>query len=101
MRAYVSSSEYIDPPVYDNMSIVTHSNPEAFPSVLRQKRQLVSNALDENAAMATEQTTIKEKCPGCGNEEMNYHTLQLRSADEGSTVFYDCPRCGYKFSQNN
>ncbi|PKI85314.1 Glo2p [Malassezia vespertilionis] len=60
------------------MSIVTHSNPEAFPSVLRQKRQLVSNALDENAAMATEQTTIKEKCPGCGNEEMNYHTLQLR-----------------------
>jgi len=52
-------------------------------------------------AVAAEQATIKEKCPNCGNDEMNFHTLQLRSADEGSTVFYDCPKCGYKFSQNN
>jgi len=87
-------------PVYDNLSIVTRSHPSAFPSVLRQKRQLVShvNRKDEETM---EQATIKEKCPGCGNEEMNFHTLQLRSADEGTTVFYDCPKCGYKFSQNN
>lgn len=86
--------------VYDNLSIVTRSHPSAFPSVLRQKRQLVShvNRKDEETM---EQATIKEKCPGCGNEEMNFHTLQLRSADEGTTVFYDCPKCGYKFSQNN
>ena len=86
--------------VYDNLSIVTRSHPSAFPSVLRQKRQLVSHVsrTDENTM---EQATIKEKCPGCGNEEMNFHTLQLRSADEGTTVFYDCPKCGYKFSQNN
>lgn len=87
--------------VYDNMEIVTRSHPSAFPSVLRQKRQLVSNALGDDGGAAMEQATIKEKCPGCGNEEMNFHTLQLRSADEGSTVFYDCPKCGYKFSQNN
>lgn len=88
-------------PVYDNLSIVTHSHPSAFPSVLRQKRQLVSHADGERELETMEQATIKEKCPGCGNEEMNYHTLQLRSADEGTTVFYDCPKCGYKFSQNN
>ena len=88
--------------VYDNLSIVTRSHPSAFPSVLRQKRQLVTNNLSTgDTAKPAEQATIKEKCPGCGHDEMNFHTLQLRSADEGTTVFYDCPKCGYKFSQNN
>ena len=61
----------------------------------------LGHADGERELETMEQATIKEKCPGCGNEEMNYHTLQLRSADEGTTVFYDCPKCGYKFSQNN
>jgi len=86
--------------VYDNLAIVPRSHPTAFPSILRQKRQRVSHTGDDGD-VEMEQATIKEKCPGCGNEEMNYHTLQLRSADEGTTVFYDCPKCGYKFSQNN
>ncbi|CAO3626655.1 unnamed protein product [Mucor hiemalis] len=44
---------------------------------------------------------IKEKCPNCGHHEMEYHTMQLRSADEGQTVFYNCKKCGYKYSVNN
>jgi len=32
---------------------------------------------------------------------MRYYTQQLRSADEGSTVFYSCGQCGYKYSTNN
>lgn len=39
---------------------------------------------------------IKEKCPKCGNDELIYNTAQLRSADEGQTVFYTCDRCDYK-----
>lgn len=35
-------------------------------------------------------------CPKCGRGEMVYNTAQLRSADEGQTVFYSCEGCGYK-----
>lgn len=38
---------------------------------------------------------IKHQCPACNREEMMYSTAQLRSADEGQTVFYSC-ECGYK-----
>lgn len=38
---------------------------------------------------------IKHQCPSCGADEMMYNTAQLRSADEGQTVFYSC-ECGYK-----
>ncbi|KAF9764727.1 DNA-directed RNA polymerase I subunit RPA12 [Nosema granulosis] len=38
---------------------------------------------------------IKYQCPNCGADEMMYNTAQLRSADEGQTVFYSC-ECGYK-----
>lgn len=36
---------------------------------------------------------VERKCPKCGNETMSYATLQLRSADEGQTVFYTCTQC--------
>lgn len=44
--------------------------------------------------MQTE-ATIRQTCEKCGREEVRYYTLQLRSADEGSTVFYTC-ECGHK-----
>ena len=37
---------------------------------------------------------VEEKCPQCGNPELEFHTMQLRSADEGTTVFYECRECG-------
>ncbi|XP_014357369.2 DNA-directed RNA polymerase I subunit RPA12 [Papilio machaon] len=44
---------------------------------------------------------VERKCPKCGNDRMSYATLQLRSADEGQTVFYTCVVCKYKETENS
>jgi len=44
--------------------------------------------------------TVKESCPNCNNDTMTFYTLQLRSADEGQTVFYECLKCGHSYSTN-
>ncbi|XP_074098313.1 RNA polymerase I subunit RpI12 [Cotesia typhae] len=44
---------------------------------------------------------IERKCPQCGNDKMSYVTLQLRSADEGQTVFYTCLKCKFKETENS
>ncbi|KAK6619200.1 hypothetical protein RUM43_009325 [Polyplax serrata] len=44
---------------------------------------------------------VERRCAKCGNDIMSYATLQLRSADEGQTVFYTCTKCGYKETENS
>lgn len=44
---------------------------------------------------------VERKCPKCGNDKMSYATVQLRSADEGQTVFFTCTECKYKESENS
>jgi len=45
--------------------------------------------------------TIDKKCPKYGHDKMSYAALQLRSADEGQTVFSTCLKCKYKESENS
>ncbi|CAI5758002.1 unnamed protein product [Candida verbasci] len=84
---------------FENLKVITQSSEDAFPSKLKSNRSLVKTTLKKDEL--DEGATIKEKCPKCGNEEMQYHTLQLRSADEGATVFYTCTKCQYRFRTNN
>jgi DNA-directed RNA polymerase subunit M/transcription elongation factor TFIIS len=73
--------------------IFTESKPSAFPSSLRAKRSEVQTVTDEE----TQNATIRETCGKCGREEVRYYTQQLRSADEGTTVFFHC-ECGHKYA---
>ncbi|KAI8458391.1 hypothetical protein BY996DRAFT_6410958 [Phakopsora pachyrhizi] len=83
----------------EDVRIITRSSQDAFPSTLRQKRALVQH---NNQSSHTQLAPLMdETCPKCKNPQMRYHTLQLRSADEGTTVFYECPVCGHKHSTNN
>lgn len=77
--------------------IVSRSKPSAFPSALRSKHADVQNVNVEDLQV---ESVIDKDCPECGRKEMFFHTKQLRSADEGTTVFYRC-ECGYKENTNN
>ncbi|KAJ0167107.1 DNA-directed RNA polymerase I subunit RPA12 [Colletotrichum tanaceti] len=79
-------------------TIVTQTKPSDFPSQLRQKLQSNVQAVDR--ANVNTEATIRETCPKCGREEVRFTAVQLRSADEGSTIFFTCD-CGFKWSQNN
>ncbi|KFH47165.1 DNA-directed RNA polymerase I subunit-like protein [Hapsidospora chrysogenum ATCC 11550] len=70
---------------------VSNSSTNTFPSELRDRRGVVKRA--KPAHSADTWSTIDVKCPKCHANKVRYTTLQLRSADEGSTVFYSCSEC--------
>lgn len=35
----------------------------------------------------------ERRCSACGHNQMSYMAIQMRSADEGQTVFYTCLKC--------
>ncbi|CEJ85083.1 Putative DNA-directed RNA polymerase subunit [[Torrubiella] hemipterigena] len=78
--------------------ITTQSKPSDFPSALRQKLQSNVQAVERHT-LNTEMR-INERCPKCGREEVNYTNVQLRGADEGSTVIFMCD-CGHSWQQDN
>ncbi|KAG8425126.1 DNA-directed RNA polymerase I core subunit rpa12 [Metarhizium acridum] len=78
--------------------IVTQSKPSDFPSFLRQKLQSNVQAVERHKLKTS--STVQERCPKCGREEVTYTNVQLRSADEGSTLIYNC-ECGHSWHENN
>ncbi|PNP75676.1 hypothetical protein FNYG_11085 [Fusarium nygamai] len=77
---------------------VTQTKPSDFPSFLRQKLQSSVQAVEKHNLQTD--STVRETCPKCGREEVKYTNVQLRGADEGSTVIYLCD-CGNSWHENN
>lgn len=77
--------------------VITKSAPTTKPAWVADEGKDEGSAGKEMVKHAT----IEESCPRCNHPELYFYTMQLRSVDEGSTVFYECPECAYKFSQNN
>ncbi|KAL7423077.1 DNA-directed RNA polymerase I core subunit rpa12 [Cryptotrichosporon argae] len=86
---------------YENLATKTYSSPNAFPSPLKAKRQLVQNTIKGGEAAKDRDPVAQEKCQKCGHIGLSYKEMQLRSADEGSTIFYKCLSCGDQTSTNN
>jgi DNA-directed RNA polymerase I subunit RPA12 len=72
----------------NNLQVVTSSAPLAAPPAW-----LAAGAEKKKKADKPVHSTVEEPCPKCNNPQMLFYTMQLRSADEGSTVFYECPKC--------
>jgi DNA-directed RNA polymerase I subunit RPA12 len=73
------------------------------PTPIWAKSDAEQEALRQQQQQSGETTraTIDEPCIKCGTREVGYYTVQLRSVDEGQTVFYECPKCKYTWSINN
>ncbi|KAG8846232.1 DNA-directed RNA polymerase I core subunit rpa12 [Serendipita sp. 411] len=82
---------------FDDIEIVTHLREDAFPSELRQKRKMQTR-YQENVETRPIETIV---CKQCGFDKGYTMEKQLRSADEGSTVFTECLRCGFQDRLNN
>lgn len=83
---------------FDDISIqqvITKSSSKPKPTWIMDDNE------DDDKKNKNKHATIEEPCPKCGHNELYFYTMQLRSVDEGSTVFYECPKCKHKFSQNN
>ena len=51
------------------------------------------NVLEEEGAQ--DLPTVSAHCEKCGNGEAVWWMLQTRSADEATTQFYRCTKCGH------
>ncbi|CAG7847360.1 DNA-directed RNA polymerase subunit {ECO:0000256/PIRNR:PIRNR005586} [Serendipita indica DSM 11827] len=89
---------YIEPASsYDDIKVVTQLREDAFPSELKQRRKMQTRFQEEVETRPIETIT----CKNCGHDKGYTMEKQLRSADEGSTIFTECVRCGFLDRLNN
>lgn len=80
------------------LSTTVTSTTSNFSFKLREKLTSTTQALTEEDKKANFPRTNKE-CPKCQRPEMTFSQAQLRSADEGTTIFYFCLGCGHRWAR--
>ncbi|KAL0486616.1 DNA-directed RNA polymerase I subunit RPA12 [Acrasis kona] len=77
------------------------SNVKFTTNIVIREQSRYNQSLRKEKQIDSEFAVVNEECPKCKHHEMRYFTMQLRSADEGQTVFYECSKCLHKHSVNN
>ncbi|KAL3043346.1 DNA-directed RNA polymerase I subunit RPA12 [Trematomus bernacchii] len=57
--------------------------------------------LEDEDSSELKGAVIDRRCSRCNKEGMVYHTRQMRSADEGQTVFFTCISCRYQEKEDS
>ncbi|KAL0212209.1 hypothetical protein RCL1_005835 [Eukaryota sp. TZLM3-RCL] len=72
-------------------------------TVMSNLKPVSYNFDEDEESKQSQDVVISETCPKCGHDKMSFRTMQLRSVDEGSTVFYTClnTKCKFTYSLNN
>ncbi|KAK4126278.1 hypothetical protein N657DRAFT_568359 [Parathielavia appendiculata] len=76
-------------------AVTTRTKPSDFPSALRQKLSIVQTVARHQ--VQTERIDANTECPKCKKMGVRYSEVQQRSADEGSTIIYNCD-CGERYA---
>mmetsp|Transcript_17225 Transcript_17225/g.31792 ORF Transcript_17225/g.31792 Transcript_17225/m.31792 type:complete len:140 (-) Transcript_17225:86-505(-) len=58
-------------------------------------------ALQGKEEEVMEYPEIEHECGQCGAKKVQFWTRQLRSADEGQTIFYLCKKCGWRAMEHS
>ena len=85
-------------------TITTKSTPKPPPNWLVQFEEEEMDKLTGKKKRSNgTRAVVDQECPKCHHPQMEFYTMQLRSADEGATVFYEClnKKCRHKFNLNN
>ncbi|KAF2207526.1 hypothetical protein CERZMDRAFT_71583 [Cercospora zeae-maydis SCOH1-5] len=75
------------------------SRASTFPSTLRTRLHSAIQEVSEEQLKKGQR--VEQECEKCSAPEMYFTELQLRSADEGTTIFYSCRKCGHRYKENN
>jgi DNA-directed RNA polymerase subunit M/transcription elongation factor TFIIS len=71
------------------------------PTPIIKKHEGMDSDEEEDDGIGAQRALVSEECQKCKNPKMYFWTQQLRSADEGQTIFYECPKCGHRLSLNS
>lgn len=96
--AYVNNTYILEK--LDHVDVSNFTPHQLFPEAW--SKQFERLKVKEEKALNKEKlpTTDRFTCPKCKGNECVYHIMQIRSGDEGSTIFVSCNKCMHNWRIN-
>jgi len=81
-------------------AFMTHQemNETHWQELIEKKKILDANRFNNNNAEAS---TTLFTCSRCKSNKCTFYSLQIRSCDEGETIFVSCTNCGKRWKKNS